>query len=224
MNLTIQTKQIGASTVNSVNARELWEALESKREFATWVKARLERAVENMDYVVFDESVKNLSGGRPKKEYIITMDYAKLIAMQENNKKGDEVRLYFLNCEKKLLAQPVLPTNYVEALTALLESEKEKVLLSAQNSRLIHDNKSYTSTEIGKELGFRSATAFNKTLEDMKIQYKVNGTYVLYSKYAELGLDTQAQQVLDNGKVIYHRKWSGVGRSYLLDLFNKGGK
>jgi hypothetical protein len=27
------------------------------------------------------------------------------------------------------------------------------------------------------------------------------------------------QQQLDNGKVIYDRKWSGTGRDFILDLF-----
>ena len=49
-----------------VNARELHEFLGSKRQFANWIKERIEsyEFVENVDYVVFNNFVKNPKGGR----------------------------------------------------------------------------------------------------------------------------------------------------------------
>lgn len=46
--------QIGAETTNSVNARDLWKALESKQDFSTWIKARIEklRLIEGRDYML----------------------------------------------------------------------------------------------------------------------------------------------------------------------------
>lgn len=224
MNLIIQKQQIGNGAVNSVNARELHEALEVKKHFADWIKTQIDslQLLENEDYVVFHQKGENLLGGRPSKEFIITIEIAKHIAMASRTQKGREVRQYFIECEKQLQNKVILPQNYDEALEHLVESRRQLKQLEIINKKLVHDNKSYTSTEIAKELGFRSAIAFNKTLEEMKIQYKVNGTYVLYSKYSDLNLDIQAQQVLDTGKVIYYRKWTGKGRAYFLDLFNKG--
>ena len=45
----------------AVNARELYEFLGSKRQFANWIKERIEsyEFVENVDYVVFNNFVKN---------------------------------------------------------------------------------------------------------------------------------------------------------------------
>lgn len=50
----------------AVNARDLHAFLESKRDFSNWIKDRIERydLVENVDYVVFDKSVKNPNVGR----------------------------------------------------------------------------------------------------------------------------------------------------------------
>ena len=49
----------------AVNARDLHEFLGSQREFATWIKDRIQKYgfVENQDFEVFDNFVKNLNGG-----------------------------------------------------------------------------------------------------------------------------------------------------------------
>ncbi len=83
----------------------------------------------------------------------------------------------------------------------------------------MHVTKTYTATEIAKELGFRSATALNRDLADKRIQYKQNETWVLYSDYASRGYVEIKQEVLDSGKVIYHRRWTQLGREFLLNLY-----
>jgi phage antirepressor YoqD-like protein len=70
-------------------------------------------------------------------------------------------------------------------------------------------------------MGFSSAQVLNTFLEEKKIQYKVNRTWVLYSKYANRGLVEIKEQVLDNGKIIYHRKWTGEGRRFIIDLLQR---
>ena len=94
----------------AVNARELHQFLESKQEFANWIKGRIEKYgfVENQDYEVFDNFVKNLQGGRPSIEYAISVDMAKELSMVENNEKGRQARKYFIECEKVATKQPSL--------------------------------------------------------------------------------------------------------------------
>jgi len=75
--------------------------------------------------------------------------------------------------------------------------------------------------EIAKELGFKSAISFNKELSEMGVQFKVNNTWSLYAKYANLGYTSIKQTILENGKVIYDRKWTQLGREFLLNLFEK---
>lgn len=87
----------------AVSARELHQFLESKQEFANWIKSRIDKygLIENQDFEVFDNLIKNPEGGRPLKEYILKVDTAKELAMVEGNEKGKLARLYFIEMEKK---------------------------------------------------------------------------------------------------------------------------
>ena len=78
----------------AVNARDLHSFLESKQQFADWIKNRIEKydLVENVDYVVFHNSMKNLEGGRPQIEYALTIDAAKEVSMIQRSEKGREAR------------------------------------------------------------------------------------------------------------------------------------
>ena len=87
--------------VNSIDARSLYAQLEVTTKFADWINRRLEIFVANEDYVVILKNEKNPSGGRPAKEYILTLDAAKHIAMMEKNDKGKEIRQAFIDFEKQ---------------------------------------------------------------------------------------------------------------------------
>jgi anti-repressor protein len=86
-----------------VNARELHEFLEVGKDFTTWIRDRIKQYefVENQDFIILTNFGENPKGGRPKKEFIFKLYPAKEIAMIENNKKGREVRRYFIDIEKK---------------------------------------------------------------------------------------------------------------------------
>lgn len=97
-----------------------------------------------------------------------------------------------------------------------LRAENQK--LSSTVNMLTHTAKTYTTTEIGKELEFKSPQEFNSVLHEKKVIFKVNGTWVLTSQYAGQGYtDTKQQEV--NGIVIYNTQWTGKGRLFLLNLF-----
>ena len=118
--------------------------------------------------------------------------------------------------------------SHLETARLLVETleKQEKLLLEnkeleRKNAILMHTKKLYTATEIAKELGFRSAIALNQKLSDMKVQYKINGTWVFYSKYADLGYESIKQEILDNGNIAYSRKFTQDGRDFILNLLNK---
>lgn len=104
------------------------------------------------------------------------------------------------------------------------EYEKEQQLrIEAESKvdRLVHTDKTYSATEMAKELGFSSARKFNETLHEMKIQYKVGRCWTLYAAYADKGYMEIKQEELHNGNIAYYSKWTGEGRQFLLELFNE---
>jgi len=122
-----------------VNARELHYFLESRQEFANWIKSRIEKYgfIENQDYTTFDKIIKredNPNLGTKRKEYALTIDTAKEIAMVEGNDKGKQARQYFIECEKKLQNKAIdfsnpdtvlqLAQNWAESEKKRLEAEK----------------------------------------------------------------------------------------------------
>lgn len=116
---------------------------------------------------------------------------------------------------EEIMARAVLVAN-----KALERIQKERDQIASEKEALLHSGKLYTSTEIAKELGLRSATALNQLLGDNKIQYRVNKTWVLSAKYADKGYTSIKQHVLDNGRTVYDRKWTGVGRDFLIQKFS----
>lgn len=113
------------------------------------------------------------------------------------------------------------PDYMIGLLTALKEEKQKRIEVEKTNHILMHVNKTYTATEIAKELGFKSAIALNKDLQSRKIQYYQNGTWILYSKYADKGYVDIKQEVLDNGRVVYHRRFTQLGREFLLKIYQK---
>lgn len=89
----------------AVNARDLHSFLESKQDFSTWMKNRIDQYgfVENQDYQVFHKIMENPKGGRPSDEYALSIDMAKELSMVERTERGKQARRYFIACEKGLV-------------------------------------------------------------------------------------------------------------------------
>lgn len=90
-----------------MNARELHQKLGSKRDFSNWIQDRISKYgfVENQDFEVFNKFVENSKGGRPSKEYALSLDMAKELCMIENNEQGRLFRKYFIEVEKAARAK-----------------------------------------------------------------------------------------------------------------------
>ena len=104
----------------------------------------------------------------------------------------------------------------IKLLTALKDEREKRKEAEGTVAILSHVNKTYTMTEIAKELNMNSAQQLNKTLASMGIQFKTNGTWVFYSRFSSLGYEEIKQEVLDSGMVIYHRKITQRGREFIL--------
>lgn len=85
------------------NARELHEFLAVGRDFSNWIRERISEYgfTANIDYIVFSPNSAK-TPGRKKKDYHLTLDTAKELAMVERNEQGRKIRRYFIECEKQL--------------------------------------------------------------------------------------------------------------------------
>lgn len=121
MLIAMQQQDIDGESVTTVNARDLHVFLEVGKDFSNWIKDRITKYgfAEDVDYIVTFDSPglanqltlkdvcsPNLAskgrGGHNAKEYHLTLNMAKELAMLENNERGREVRRYFIRCEKDL--------------------------------------------------------------------------------------------------------------------------
>jgi phage anti-repressor protein len=97
-----------------VLASRLHEGLRVKTELRHWISRRIEgnNLLEGLDFEFRSELTETPQVGRPSKEYALTLDAAKMIAMMESGEQGKIVRAYFLQCEQiaKSIATPSVVT------------------------------------------------------------------------------------------------------------------
>lgn len=125
--------------VQAVDAKELYERLGlESTQWARWSKQNIQDnpfALEGTDYGVYD-LMTNTRGGRPTTNYALSIDFAKKLAMQVRTEKGEQVRNYFLECERiaQQTIMPALPdfTNPAEAAIAWAAEYKAKEAAQAQ--------------------------------------------------------------------------------------------
>lgn len=126
--IKIEPGTIGNESRDTVNARELHAFLGVGKEFANWIKDRIEAFdfTENQDFVVIAGSGKNPSGGRPTKDYHLTLDMAKELSMVERNEKGKQARQYFIECERRA-KNPIAMLRDPDVLLGLVEDYAREV-------------------------------------------------------------------------------------------------
>ena len=80
-----------------VDARTLHGALGPKRQFTKWVQERITDYgfVEGPDF----QSKMTKTSGRPRQDYLITVDMAKELSMLERSDTGREIRRYYIEME-----------------------------------------------------------------------------------------------------------------------------
>ena len=95
------TRQVGNDTVNTVDARNLYDFLAPKSRFHDWIMRRIQQYgfSEDRNFTVLKTELGPISH---QAEYFLTLGMAKELSMVERTKKGKEARQYFLACEEQL--------------------------------------------------------------------------------------------------------------------------
>ncbi|OEW34098.1 MULTISPECIES: antA/AntB antirepressor family protein [Campylobacter] len=159
-------KTIGAE-INSANAREIFQFLNSEQEYANWIKNRISHYdfIENQDYIIELVYTK----GRPRKEYYVTLNMAKELCMVENNEKGRQARRYFIDCEKRLKnleAEQMQKLAFRQSLGYKSQLKQQKEHYENKIKALKYD------LENKKELSFKRKLSKEELLELRKILAK----------------------------------------------------
>jgi len=142
-------------------------------------------------------------------------DEAIAYAMQVLNK-----RLEVAKAEKEcLLAENANQSETINLLTNEVKQSAPKVKCYDE---YISSDGTYTTTQIAKEYDW-SAETLNKKLKEMGIQYKVGQTWVLTSKYQNMGYtDTQTytETIDDETRSYVSTVWTQKGREFIHSLFH----
>lgn len=192
--------------IQTVDARNLHGYLDVGRVFAAWIQERIEQFdfVEGQDFVVISEMGNNPQGGRPTKEYAITLEMAKELSMVERTEKGREARKYFIECERRLRAVPKpVALSRLDILQMALESEQGRIKAEAEVLALttvVEQQKpavefmiDYVAAtglkgfrQVAKLLGVKE-NVFRPFLTDNQIMYRLGGSWAAYQAHLDAG-------------------------------------
>lgn len=233
-----------------VSGRDLYTFLESKQDFTTWMKARIEKYtfVENKDFTLH----KIMERGTWKHDYAITLTMAKELAMVESNEKGRQARRYFIAKEEELRqlqrASFQLPATFSEALRMLADEVEQKEKLLQENLQQKEQLKKADAAvefcqavakveeteaigDVAKLLGFQGVgrNKLFKILRDKGIFMRTGDRKNLpYQRYIDEGYFQVVETVWDNfsqGKsyISFQTRVTQRGIAYLNKLLSKLG-
>ena len=191
--IKLQPQTINGNAIETVSARELHSFLESKQDFSTWIKNRIEKYefVENQDFIKLRKKMELSKTGQVAIEYYVSVGMAKELAMVENNEKGKQARKYFIECEKQLLSQRSLPRTYAEALRAYADEVEARELAEQQLAiaepkaqyfdGLVERNLLVNFTTFAKEIGVKRKLVIAYMLEKGYLYRDQSGNLLPYA-------------------------------------------
>ncbi len=118
----------------------------------------------------------------------------------------------------------------------IMQLENDNIILTAENQELRNDHnylelimrsrKMMTVSQIAQDYGM-SGKAMNNQLAAMGIQYRVNGQWILYSKYKDCGyVSSRSIEITrSDGRpdIVLHTEWTQAGRKFLYEELKKLG-
>ena len=131
----------------------------------------------------------------------------------------------------QLLDNPDLLIASLQKLKAERERANHAEELAAAQGRLIEEMEPKATyydlvlsstnavpiTMIAKDYGL-SAIRLNQILHDLGVQYKLDGTWILYQDYANCGYTKTQTHAISEDKSVIHTCWTQKGRLFIYDL------
>ena len=230
----------------TVSARELHEVLNIGTQYTKWFERMKEYGfLENVDFKAISQKRLTAQGNETTyTDHEISIDMAKQICMIQRSPEGKQIRQYFIDLEKAWNTPEQIMARALQFASKQIDSLKDRCkflgeqvveqqkLISELEPKanyvdMILQSKSLVlMTQIAKDYGM-SARKMNQILNDLKVQYKAGGQWVLYSKYQNQGYvhSRTIDIVRSNGMadVKMQTEWTQKGRLFLYELLKKEG-
>lgn len=215
-----------------VSARELYDFLGVSERFSRFMERNVEYGLlEGIDYTPY-QMVHPLNK-QEFTDFALTLDAAKEIAMLQRTEKGKQARLYFIECEKKLLEPKSDLELILQGYKALMnkvevqeqeigrkaEQIKELAPAASYAKEVLQSANNWTITTIASELGL-TAQKLNQKLRELKIQYKdSDGVWVLYAVHKDKGYTKSRTSTYHDTSNNIHTSitttWTEKGRNFI---------
>lgn len=230
-----------------VNLEEVWPLVYGQKGDA--VGALKKRFEEGIDYKVIRNNPKNLEGGRPTNEYYLTTScleyfiarkvrpvfeiYRKVfhkvaenvVALPDFSNPADAARAWAEQYELKQLEARRADEAEKQVLTLSREIESMQPKISYYDT-ILASKETVTITQIAQDYGM-TAKALNKKLEELRVQHKVNGQWILYAPFISQGYVhsklVNITRTDGRADVKLNTEWTQKGRLFLYNgLKNHG--
>lgn len=126
--------------MKGVDARSLQAAIGSTRDFSNWIKDQKERAeaIEDEDFLLLTEKGEQKRGGSNRKDYHLSVSFAKELCLIAGGSKGKSTRRYFIAAEKagRELSRAIESANPM-VLRKMADLAESKQVLEIENNNLV---------------------------------------------------------------------------------------
>lgn len=220
----------------TVSARELHEALGIEKRFSAWFETNSQGFVEGEDFTsVPTSTVVNNGALRELDDYQCSIDMAKHICLMSRTDKGKMIRQYFIELEKAWNTPEQIMARALRVADEKIKSLSQEIVSMTYKieemqpkatyyDEILNSKDTVLVTQIAKDYGM-SAKSFNKLLHDLEIQHKVNGQWVLYSKYQGNGFTHSHTYKFEhyNGEIGNRMatEWTQKGRIFLYNFLKE---
>lgn len=231
--IKINTNEEGEA---QVSARELYDALEVKKSyrFSQWFDTNSKQLIADEDFTSVDAStVVNNGAVKAIKDYALTIDAAKQIAMMSGTPKGREVRMYFIQVEKAWNSPDQIMARALQISKMKLE-HKDKLIAELKPKALFADavSASQTSILVGELAKLLKQNGVEMGANRLFVWLRENG-YLIKRKGTDYNMPTQRSMELGLFEIKEHShinsngvnvttktpKVTGKGQQYFINKF-----
>ena len=183
----------------------------------------------------FIESSYKDGSGKTNKCYLVTKMGCEMLGNKLQGEKGILFTAKYVErfnqMEQAIKELQPTPSYMIDdpierAKAWIKEQEKIKVLETQSEylKKILESTTTVTMTQIAKDYGM-TAQEMNNLLHELKVQYKMSGQWLLYSKYHKEGyVDSETIPIKHKSGIIepkMYTKWTQKGRKFLYELLKE---